>query len=164
MGFLNCEKVAYSIQALLLFLNLSKESDLLENKKVEEARLQCLDLINQLEMQKITANKGAFEVNRLIEILNQSLAIPYPIVEIDSLDSFLRGEIVAFEYYLNQELRVNHLTIQDETSLFHDSLTLWEQVGKKISAQEGILQFSLIVEQLNQLLPEQEHYPNPRKI
>lgn len=161
MSFLSREKVIYSIQALLLFLNISKESRSLSEHEAERFRNECLDLMEQLSAEKITGSKGAFELNTLIGKMNQSLSAPYPTLQTDSVENFVKGEIVAFEHYLNQELKANHLTVHDEAPLFNQSLVLWEQVGTKLSAEEGASELSVLVEKLNKLLPEEEQYPNP---
>ncbi|MCC5831811.1 MAG: hypothetical protein JJU12_02065 [Chlamydiales bacterium] len=161
MSFLNREKVIYSIQALLLFLNISKETNSLSEREVEEFRRASLDLMELLGAEKITGGKGAFELNTLINKMNQSLSAPYPRLQTDSIENFVKGEVVAFEHYLNQELKANHLTIHQEAPLFNQSLMLWEQIGTNLSAQEGSSELSLLVEKLNKLLPEEEQYPSP---
>jgi hypothetical protein len=161
MSFLSREKVIYSIQALLLFLNISKEAKSLSNKEAEDLRAECLHLMELLGAEKITGRKGAFELNTLIGKMNQSLSAPYPCLQTDSLENFVKGEIVAFEHYLNQELKANHLTVHEEAPLFNQSLILWEQIGTNLTAQEGSSELSMLVEKLNKLLPEEERYPDP---
>jgi hypothetical protein len=163
MSFLSRGKVIYSIQALLLFLNISKESKSLSENEAVELREQCLDLLELLGAEKITESKGVFELNTIIGRMNQSLSAPYPILQTDSVENFVKTEIVAFEHYLNQELKANHLTIHDEAPLFNQSLILWEQVGTNLSAQEGSSQLSLLIEKLNKIVPEDERYPDPEK-
>jgi len=126
-----------------------------------ESEEKCLDLLEGLATEKIEGAKGALDLNALIEKMNQSLLAPYPSLPTDNLENFVKGEIVAFEHYLNQELKANHLTVQEEAPLFNESLTLWEQVGTQLSPQDGVSGFSAIIEKLNQLLPEEERYPYP---
>jgi len=161
MSFLSREKVTYSIQALLLFLNISKEASSLNDQEVEDIREKCLDLMESLSSEKIEGVRGALALNALIEQMNHSLSAPYPSLPTDNLENFVKGEIVAFEHYLNQELKANHLTVQEEAPIFNESLTLWEQVGSRLSAQDGVSELSALVEKLNLLLPEEERYPNP---
>lgn len=163
MSFLSREKVIHSIQALLLFLNISKEAKSLGENVVEELRTNCLDLMEQLATEQMTGSKGAFELNTLIGKMNQSLSAPYPSLQTDSVESFVKGEVVAFEHYLNQELKAKHLTVHDEAPLFNESLILWEQIGTQLSAQEGASELSVLIEKLNSLLPEDERYPPPEQ-
>ncbi len=151
MSFLSREKVSHSIQALLLFADISKQSDVV--------RAPCVELMEKLESETITPSKGAFELNTLIEKMNHSLGAPYPLMQTDSAENFVKGEVVAFERYLNQGLKVNQLTIQDEAPLFDESLTLWEQIGTKLSAEEATSKLKSLIEKLNQLLPDDEYYP-----
>lgn len=161
MNFLSPERVSHSIQALLLFLNISKESQSIEVQEIEDIRSQCLDLLEGLAVGKIDATKGAITLNEIIEHMNHSLSAPYPSIPTDNLENFVKGEIVAFEHYLNQELKAHHITIQEEGPLFNASVTLWEQVGTRLSAQDSTAELCALVEKLNTLLPEDEQYPFP---
>ncbi|MFZ0565384.1 MAG: hypothetical protein WAM28_04290 [Chlamydiales bacterium] len=161
MSFLSVEKVTYALEALLMFLNISKESQSLPPESAEQIRKRSLELLQKLGAGEVDSLVAAKELNEIVEQMNQSLKAPYPFLMTDSAEEFVKGEIVAFEHYLSQELRAHHLNAHQEASLFNDSLRLWEQVGIDLSAREGISEFNAIIEKLNRLLPEEEHYPTP---
>lgn len=161
MDFLSRERVSHSIQALLLFLNISKEAKSLGAELAHSIRERCLDLLGELAAGQIDGAKGTLTLNALIEEMNATLAAPYPTLPTDTFENYVKGEIVAFEHYLNQELKAKHLTVQQEAPLFNMSLTLWEQVGTSLTAQQGASELSALVEKLNTFLPESERYPNP---
>lgn len=161
MSFLNQEKVIHSIQALLLYLNLAGESKTLGAEEIEGVKAKCLDLLQNLSTNQLDPVSGVQALNKIIEQMNGSLRAPYPYIPIDSIENFVKGEIVAFEHYLNQELKTDHLTIHEEAPLFNESLTLWEQVGVSLSAEDGISGLSELIKKLNRFLPNDEHYPKP---
>lgn len=161
MGFLNVEKVSYGIQALLIFLNISKEAKSLKQTEVETFRAELLDLMQVLSSGKVSCEGVAKDLNDIIEKMNQSLTAPYPLLMTDTPESFVKSEIAAFEHFLNQELKANHLTVQQEAPLFNDSLKLWEKVGVSLTAKEGMKELYSIVEKTNKIVPEEEKYPLP---
>ncbi len=161
MSFLNTEKVSYGIQALLIFLNISKEAKSLKHAEVESFRTELLNLLEVLGAGKVSCEGVAKELNHLIEKINHSLTAPYPLLMTDTPESFVKSEIAAFEYYLNQELKANHLTVQQEAPLFNDSLKLWRKCGVSLSAKEGMKELYSIVEKTNRIVPEEKKYPLP---
>ena len=142
-----------------MFLDLTKYSKSLTSECVEKARAECLQLLEKLTSQEVESLGGAVRLNEIVEEVNKSLAAPYPFFMTDTAVNFVKGEIVAFEHYLNQELKAKHLNAQQEAPLFNDSLRLWEQVGTSLSAREGVAGFGALIEKLNRMLPEEEHYP-----
>jgi hypothetical protein len=163
MNIMNKEKAVYAIQTFMSFLNIAKVTQTENSQNMEGFREESLTLLEKLIANKMDPLTAIFQLNRLIEQVNQFLKAPYPLFVTDTTENLVRGEIVAFEHYLNQELKANHLTVQEEAPLFNDSLMLWEKVGVSLTAKEGIYEFSAIVEKLNSLLPQEEHYPLPDK-
>lgn len=158
MSIINKDKAAYAIQTFIMFLTIAKEgqsSDILSFKE------QAIDLLTQLTSNQLDSESATMQLNTLIEKLNQFVKAPYPALMIDTTENLVKTEIVAFEHYLNLELKVNHLTIQQEAPLFNDSLRLWESIGVSLSAKEGISQFAALIEKVNGFLPENERYPLP---
>lgn len=158
MSLVNREKIMYGIQAFLLFLNIAEQSKSLKKEQVEAFREETILLLEKLTEE---CDEVAIQFNKIIATMNDSLSAPYPAFATDSLENMVKGEIVAFEHYLNQELKASHLTVEQEAPLFNDSLHLWEQVGLTLSPKEGIEEWAIIVEKLNGMLPENERYPSP---
>lgn len=163
MAIINKEKVTFAIQSFLMYLNISKDSQNLKQEQVESFKEKTINLLEKLSTDQADPLSSALELNTLIETMNGFLKAPYPTLMTDTSENLVKGEIVAFEHYLNQELKANHLTVSEEAPLFNASLKLWENVGVSLSAKEGVSQFSAIVEKLNSLLPEDERYPLPEE-
>lgn len=161
MSLVNRERITFSIQTFLLFLNAAKQSKSLKVEQAEGLREEALLLLESLENEKVDQEEIVRQFNALITKMNGFLSAPYPPFMTDTLENMVKGEIVAFEHYLNQELKANHLTVQQEAPLFNDSLHLWEQIGSSLSPKEGVLGLFVIVEKLNRMLPETERYPFP---
>jgi hypothetical protein len=161
MSILNKEKAIYALQTFMSFLNIAKVTQVENAQDIENCRERTLVLLEKLLSNQLDSLSAIFQLNRLIELVNLHLRAPYPSCVTDSSESLVKGKIVAFEHYLNQELKAHHLTIQEEAPLFNDSLHLWEKVGVSLTAQEGVSQFALLIEKLNRLLPQEEHYPLP---
>jgi len=161
MHVMNKEKAIYAIQTFMIFLNIAKVTQNQNVVDMEEIREKSLTLLEKLMTHQIDPLTSIFQLNRLIEQANQLLKAPYPLSTADSSENLVKGEIVAFEHYLNQELKAQHLSLQDEVPLFNDSLILWEKVGISLTAKEGVCKFAALVEKLNSLLPREEHYPLP---
>jgi hypothetical protein len=155
---MNKEQISYAIETLILFLSVAKEGPLGHTLLFKE---QAVALLIEFSSGKMNAELAVYQINRLIEALNQVLRAPYPLFKSDSAENLVKTEIVAFEHYLNQELKLKHLTIQQEAPLFNDSLRLWESIGVSVSIEEGVYQFTALIQKLNTLLPENEHYPIP---
>lgn len=152
------EKVIYAVQTLIMFLGVAKEGPDGNTLKFKE---QAVDLLAALSTDAIDSETAIEQLNFLIARLNEVLKAPYPAFKNDSDENLVKNEIVAFEHYLNQELKVNHLTVQQEAPLFNDSLKLWESIGNSVSVQEGVSKFKTLIDKLNAYLPENEHYPAP---
>ena len=75
MSFLTPEKVTHSIQALLLFLNISRETSSLNDQEVEVLRTKCLELMERLSTGKVEVVKGTLALNELIEEMNLTLTV-----------------------------------------------------------------------------------------
>lgn len=161
MSILNKDKALYAVQTFIMFLNITQENHKNINGALEECKEKSYDLMGKLVAGQIGPLAACGELNILIEKLNHLIKAPYPALVVDSTENLVKGEIVAFEHYLNQELMAQHLTIQQEAPLFNDSLNLWEKVGVSLTAKEGVSEFAAIVEKLNSLLPENEKYPLP---
>lgn len=161
MGVLNKEKASFAIQSFLLFLGVSKDVRNLDHALLDEIKVKSLELLTQLQAGQQDPISSALKLNKLIEEVNLLLGAPYPSLMSDTNENLVKTEIVAFEHYLKQELKANHLSVQQEAPLFNDSLRLWEKVGVSLSAKEGVCEFSALIEKLNQMLPEEEHYPLP---
>ena len=161
MPVLSKEKALYAIQTFIMFLNITQETQKHINGALEKSKEQTYDLMGKLVAGQIGPLAACGELNILIEKLNQLIKAPYPNLVVDSIENLVKGEIVAFEHYLNQELKANHLTIQQEAPLFNDSLNLWEKVGVSLTAKEGVSEFAALIEKLNSLLPDDEKYPLP---
>ncbi len=161
MTILNKEKAIYAVQTFMTFLNIAKETQTQHAAQIDECRERTLVLFEKLIVNQTDALGAIFQLNRLIEQINRLLKAPYPVFATDTNENVVKGEIVAFEHYLNQELKANHLTIQQEAPLFNDSLNLWEKVGVSLTAKEGASEFAALVDKLNILLPNEEKYPPP---
>lgn len=161
MTVLSKEKAAYAIQTFVMFLNITQENQKMLAGEIEKYKEQAYVLMAKLAGGEIGPLAASLQLNGLIEELNQLMKAPYPSLVADSSENLVKGEIVAFEHYLNQELKARHLTIQQEAPLFNDSLNLWEKVGVSLTAKEGVSEFAALVEKLNSLLPEKEQYPLP---
>jgi len=161
MNILNKEKAIYAVQTFMIFLNVTKETQKDNMQDFELCREKTLVLLEKLIANQSDPLSTIFQLNRLIEHVNQLLKAPYPIFITDTSENLVKGEIVAFEHFLNQELKANRLTIQEEAPLFNDSLSLWEKVGVSLTAQEGASEFAALIEKLNRLLPKEEQYPLP---
>lgn len=155
---LNSEKVNYHIQSLLMFLNIAKDAKTLAADFVENTKQEVLQIFSEASND---AEAAVFELNRLIEKMNAHLTAPYPILMTDTMENLVKGEIAAFEHFLNQELKANHLSLPDEASLFNDSLHLWEKIGVSLTPHEGIVELGKFVQKVNYLLPDEEKYPFP---
>ncbi len=149
------KKVAYAIEAFILFLNMAQGADFTPLR--EEAVILSQKLIGD----DLNAASATHELNLLIENLNRVLKTPYPALMTDTDENLVKTEIVAFEHYLNQGLKANHLTVHQEAPLFQDSMRLWERIGVSLTAKEGLFQFAALVEKVNHFLPENERYPVP---
>lgn len=161
MNIVTKEKATYAVQTFMTFLNIAKVTQPQNEKDIETCREQALALLEKIIGNQHDPLTAIFNLNRLIEQMNKLLRAPYPILMTDTSENLVKGEIVAFEHYLHQELKGGRLAIHDEAPLFNDSLSLWEKVGVSLSAKEGISEFAALVEKLNTLLPADEQYPLP---
>ena len=82
-----------------------------------------MQLQDALQKEQIESKQAVMKLNQIIENLNANIRTPYPLFITDSFEDQLKGEVIAFEHYLNQELKANHLTIQQEAPLFNDLQT-----------------------------------------
>src|ERR1700722_17188076 len=160
---LNKEQALYAIQTFLMFLNIAKVTDSQSGFDIQKYKDQVLQLLENLSSEQLDPSEAILQLNSLVKQVNQWLRAPYPIFLMDTSESLVKGKIVAFEHYLNQELKANHLTLQEESPLFNESLTLWDKVGVSLSAKEGVSELANLIEKLNRLLPHEEHYPIPDK-
>ncbi len=69
MNILSHDHLTSSIQAVLLFLNLSKQG---ENVLEEELRSQCLDLLTELTLSHITLIEGVLRLDRIVEKIHSN--------------------------------------------------------------------------------------------
>jgi preprotein translocase subunit SecA len=161
MSVVNKEKATFAIQTFMMFLNITKKTQAQFQGEIEVNREQTLALLERLIANQIDPLSAIFQLNRIIDQVNKILRAPYPFFVTDTSENLIKGEIVAFEHYLNQELKAHHLTVQDEAPLFNDSLSLWEKVGVSLSAHEGAKEFAALVEKVNAFLPKEEQYPLP---
>ncbi len=161
MSVLNKEKATYSISTFIMFLNIIGENQRKLSQEIEKYREEAYTLLVQLTADELGPLAASLQLNQLIEKFNHLIKTPYPVLVADSAVNLVKGDIVAFEHYLNQELKANHLSLQEESLLFSDSLKLWEQVGVSLSAKEGVSEFAALIEKLNSMLPDNERYPLP---
>lgn len=159
MSFLTYQNITSSIQAFILFLKRSQQAQLLKREDVENATDQCMKIIAGMDTKELSPEMGALEFNNCVDRVNQLLISPYPVIATDSIENFTKHEILAFEHYLNQELRLNNLNLQDETALFNESVALWELVGDRVTPDDGLAELSLLIGRLNGFLPENQRYP-----
>ena len=155
---IQAKNVIYHIEALIMFLNISKDAKTLSQNFVDKTIERCMQLIDNAKKDPMQA---ANQLNKLIDEMNQALSAPYPQLMTDTVENYVKSEIAAFEHFLNQELKANRLTIQQEAPLFNHSLHLWESIGISMSPAEGISEFSMLIGQVNALLPDEQKYPFP---
>jgi hypothetical protein len=161
MTVLSKEKASYAIQTFIMFLNITKENQPALIADIEGLQEQAYLLLEKIVGGQLGPLTASLQLNGLIEKLNLLITAPYPSVLTDSSENLVKGGIVAFEHYLNQELKAHHITVQQEAPLFNDSLNLWEKVGVSLTAKEGASELAALVEKLNSLLPDNEKYPLP---
>ncbi len=159
MYSLNEEKVSYAIQVFLLFLNVAQENKSISHEEMEKFREEAITISTHLQLKEVDISEALSKFNALVERMNSFLKTPYPTLLLDSPENFVKGEILAFEYYLHQELKANYLTVQQEKPLFNDALQLWEKIGTTLSLQQGLSEFSQIVKKHNSYLPDKSKYP-----
>src|SRR5262249_24102108 len=136
-----------------------KSTHSLTDDIADNLKAKCAKLLKALGEKDL--NQSVQNLNKLIDEMNLYLRAPYPTFASDTLENFVKNEIVAFEHFLWSELKANHLTVQQEAPLFNDSLHLWEKVGTGMTPKEALMELSTIVARANKLLPESERYPFP---
>lgn len=156
------EKLAFSIQALMLFLNSALKNKKLTSPFVKKQRALCTKLLTEVEEKEI--EDSILTLNNVILEMNHALkgrAHPYPTLDFFSPYHEVRRNILGFEHYLIQKLEEQRLPLDMQMALFKRATTLWGEIGNRATPQEGAEEFSEIIEHTNALLGEDEHYPKP---
>jgi hypothetical protein len=161
LGILTKEKACYVIQTFIMFLNVTRKALSDHQEEIDKNKDLALQLLENVSQEKLGPLQATLELNALIGKMNFFLKAPYPQVTADTEENLVKGEIVAFEHYLNQELKANHLTLKQEAPIFNDSLRLWEKIGVTLDAREGAFELAHLVKKTNQMLPLEEQYPLP---
>lgn len=156
-------RLAFSIQALILFLNSALKNKKLEPKFVEKQKVQCAQILMKLDEKELEESLDT--LNKVITEMNQSLmkkhAYAYPQLNFLSSYQEMRGKILGFEHFLIAKLEEKKLPLDMQSALFKRAITLWGEIGNRVTPEEGVEEFSEIIEHTNALLADDEHYPQP---
>jgi len=160
-------RLLFSIQAFMMFLNPAAKTYFLSKQKVGAIREKCLELLEKIETGKMDPQQGKEAFNALVEVTNKAMnpkevTAPYPSFSTLSAKHQLKNEIVAFEYFLNQKFISGEMALETEEPLFKEAQLLWRDTGMAPSPNQGMEKFTSLIEKVNKEL-DGEPYPLPTK-
>lgn len=166
MSKIHPSHVHFAVGCLLRFIDSAIINGSLTEEFGKNLQSRCVGLLEDLEQGRLDAKSATFKVNEWINEMNLSFSFKeqqalYPLLSTRSQVEQAKKDVTAFQLFLNQQLRLNKLSLKDEEPLFQDAFIVWRDIGFLCTAQQGLIKLSTLIQEANELLPDKEKYPLP---
>lgn len=162
-------QIDYAVQSFMMFLHGALQNKILTMAYVEEMKNRLSKLKQSLEVNKLSTQKAFLQLNQWIDETNGKLPKfpeqnPYPHFDQEFLNHQVSDQILAFQNYLFQIMKMQHLPLALESTIFTDAFKLWEKVFyNSLNPKSGVAALSKLIDKANGQLQEKDKYPKPNE-
>ncbi len=160
-------QIHYAIESMLMYIYAVSSNKIVSKAYAKSLSEKGIKLLELLEKEKIELAAAEERLNGIVEELNSKLpAVPlfsaYPTFYLSNEPIQVTYQIIAFQQFLNQELRNGKVNLKDETPIFDETVQLWRKaLTPRIPPKEAMRELSQLIRRGNDLLPQELQYPIP---